>query len=199
MLRDSHSECGTRIAIHSPMPHSPALLVALILVAMSAVRCANDPLAPTSPSLGNDAASVVAGRIAGTWGLASIQPAGEAERSVPSGAPYTLTIAGDRISTKADCNVCSGNLVASGQNLAIGPLLACTRAACATREFENMYVGILRGRQCRADRRAVAHADFAARRPPLPPLTSVSPANPRSRSYVVAAPPSLTLANESVS
>ena len=126
------------------MRHSPALLVVLILVAMSAVRCANDPSAPTSPSVGSDATRI-ADQIAGTWGLASIQPAGEAERSVPSGAPYTLTIAGDRISTKADCNVCSGNLVAGGQNLAIGPLLACTRTACATREFENKYVGILGG------------------------------------------------------
>ena len=128
-----------------PMRHSPALLVALILVSMSAVQCANGPSAPTSPSVGNDATRIAADQIAGTWGLASIQPAGEAERSVPSGAPYTLTIAGDRISTKADCNVCSGNLVTNGQNLTIGPLLACTRAACATMDFENMYVGILGG------------------------------------------------------
>ena len=127
------------------MRHSPVLLVVLILVAMSAVRCVHDPSAPTSPSAGNGATRIAADQIAGTWELASIQPAGEPERSVPSGAPYTLTIAGDRISTKADCNVCGGNLVAGGQNLTIGPLLACTRAACSTMDFENVYVGILAG------------------------------------------------------
>ena len=75
----------------------------------------------------------------------SIQPAGQTEQSVPAGTSYALALADGRVSAKADCNVCGGNLVVGGQALTIGPLLACTRAACPTMAFENTYVAILAG------------------------------------------------------
>ena len=64
---------------------------------------------------------------------------------MPSGASYALTFADGRVSTKADCNTCGGSLTINDQTLTIGPLLACTRAACPTMAFENTYVGILAG------------------------------------------------------
>jgi heat shock protein HslJ len=50
-----------------------------------------------------------------------------------------------RLSTRADCNVCSGEFALSGQTLTAGPALACTRAACPTMAFENDYTRLLGG------------------------------------------------------
>ena len=83
--------------------------------------------------------------IPGTWNLVSIQPAGEAEQVKPSGASYTLTFADGRLSTRVDCNSCAGAYTVDGQKLVAGPLLACTRAACATMAFENTYTKLLGG------------------------------------------------------
>ncbi len=93
---------------------------------------------PSSPSANAD-------RIAGTWTLQSITPAGNPEQTTPVGASYALTLTEDRASAKADCNLCAGNLVVGGQTLTIGPLLACTLAACPTMAFETTYVRLLAG------------------------------------------------------
>ena len=74
-----------------------------------------------------------------------IQAAGQTEQSVPGGASYALALADGRASVRADCNTCGGTLVVASQTLTIGPLLACTRAACPTMAFENTYVAILAG------------------------------------------------------
>jgi heat shock protein HslJ len=65
--------------------------------------------------------------------------------STPPGATYTLTFANGRLSTRADCNTCSGAFQLSGQTLTAGPALACTRAACSTMPFENAYTRMLSG------------------------------------------------------
>ena len=93
---------------------------------------------PSSPSANAD-------RIAGTWTLQSITPAGNPEQRTPAGASYALTLTEDRASAKADCNVCGGNFVVGDQTLTIGPLLACTLAACPTMAFERTYVSLLAG------------------------------------------------------
>ena len=77
--------------------------------------------------------------------MAAIQPAGQPEQSRPADATYTLSFADGRLSTRADCNTCSGTFSVSGQTLTAGPALACTRAACPTMAFEAAYVGILSG------------------------------------------------------
>ena len=77
--------------------------------------------------------------------LLSIQPAGQEVQPTPAGATYTLTVTDDRLSTRADCNVCGGTFSVSGQTLKAGPALACTRAACPTMAFENIYTGLLAG------------------------------------------------------
>ena len=50
-----------------------------------------------------------------------------------------------RISLRADCNVCSGLATVSSGAVSIGPVLACTRAACPTMEFASVYVSLLEG------------------------------------------------------
>ena len=101
------------------------------------------PGAPTTPVEGSPA--LTAGQLAGTWTLRSLQPAGGADESTPSGASYTLTFADGRLSTRADCNMCGGTFTVSGQTLTAGPALACTRAACPTMGFESTYTRLLSG------------------------------------------------------
>jgi len=127
------------------MNYSLKSLASLLLLGTFAIGCASSPLSPINPSGSDGSTALTAGQIAGTWTLSSIQVAGEAEQSVPAGAAYSLMLADGRASTKADCNVCGGSLVVDGQTLTVGPLLACTRAACPTMAFENTYVTILAG------------------------------------------------------
>ena len=116
-------------------------LLGLLIVVLLGVGCSESP---TSPSAGGSA-SLTADSLAGTWNLLSIQPTGQAEPITPGGARYTLTFADGRLSTRADCNMCSGAFVLSGQTLTAGPALACTRAACSTMAFENAYTSLLSG------------------------------------------------------
>jgi heat shock protein HslJ len=74
-----------------------------------------------------------------------MQPAGQSVQAAPAGATYTLTFADGRLSTRVDCNTCSGTFGLSGQTLTAGPALACTRAACPTMAFENEYTRLLAG------------------------------------------------------
>jgi heat shock protein HslJ len=103
------------------------------VVASLVVGCDDSPASPT------------ADQIAGTWKLESIQPAGRAVQPAPAGATYSLTLSGDRLSTRADCNTCSGPFSMLGMTLTAGPALACTRAACPTMAFENVYTTLLAG------------------------------------------------------
>jgi len=124
------------------MRYAVASIVAFTLLATFAIGCSSDP---TSPSASAGATTITAGQTAGNWTLLSMQPTGHAEQTVPTGASYELTLADGRVSTKADCNVCDGSLVFAGPTLMIGPMLACTRAACPTMDFGNTYVAILEG------------------------------------------------------
>jgi heat shock protein HslJ len=125
-------------------------LVSLVILTTLAAGCAGSsttPTAPspTSPSPAGDARSITADQLAGTWRLVSIQPAGQAQQAAPASAPYTLTVADGRLSTRVDCNTCGGSFALSGATLTAGPALACTRAACATMAFENVYTNLLSG------------------------------------------------------
>jgi heat shock protein HslJ len=112
--------------------------VGVLMIASLVVGCSE---APTSP-IGGDLTS---NQLAGTWTLVSLQASGRPEQATPVGASYTLTFADGRLSTRADCNTCSGALALSGQTLTAGPALACTRAACPTMAFETAYTGLLSG------------------------------------------------------
>jgi heat shock protein HslJ len=107
-----------------------------LAVASVAFGCAGTAAAPTAPSSAD---------LAGSWNLVSIQPAGQADQPTPAGASYTLSFADGRLSTRVDCNVCSGAFALSERTLTAGPALACTRAACPTMAFDNTYTSLLSG------------------------------------------------------
>jgi heat shock protein HslJ len=116
-----------------------------LVVASLAIGCAQSSVTPTSPSPSGGSLALTTEQLAGTWNLLSMQPAGQSDQATPPGASYTLILADGRLSTRADCNMCSGTFALSGQILTAGPALACTRAACPTMAFENIYTSLLSG------------------------------------------------------
>jgi heat shock protein HslJ len=116
------------------------------IIASLSVGCSGSLSAPTSPSAAATLpAALTADQLTGTWNLVSIQPTGQGEQPTPPGADYTLSFATGRLSTRADCNSCSAAFTVSGQTLTAGPAMACTRAACPTMAFENVYLSLLSG------------------------------------------------------
>ncbi len=120
-------------------------LVCLLVVASLAIGCAESASIPTSPSSAGGSLTLTTEQLAGTWKLVFLQSAGQVEEATPSGATYTLTFDNGRLSTRADCNMCSGAFELSGSTLKAGPALACTRAACPTMAFESVYTRLLSG------------------------------------------------------
>ena len=118
-------------------------LVILSFVTSFALGCAGSTPILTSPSAAGLSAELTA--LPGAWNLVSIQPSGQDEQLKPSGARYTVSFGDGRLSTRVDCNSCGGPYTLEGQTLVAGPLLACTRAACATLAFENSYTKLLAG------------------------------------------------------
>ena len=111
-----------------------------LFIAVALATGCDEPLGgPNVPSL------ALASQIDGTWNLASIQPASQPEQATPANARYTLTFADGRFATQIDCNSCNGVLAVSGQTLTAGPVLACTRAFCATMAFGDAYTTVLGG------------------------------------------------------
>jgi heat shock protein HslJ len=122
-------------------------LSALGMIASLSVGCTESLSTPTSPSAaaGTAGAALTADQLTGTWNLVSIQPTDQGVQLTPPGATYTLSFATGRLSTTADCNSCSAAFTLAGRTLTAGPLLACTRAACPTMAFENLYISLLSG------------------------------------------------------
>ncbi|MSO30021.1 MAG: META domain-containing protein [Acidobacteria bacterium] len=61
-------------------------------------------------------------------------------QAVPDRATYTLTLADGRMSTRADCNMCSSTFSLSGQTLTVAEAMACPTMA-----FESVYTSMLAG------------------------------------------------------
>ena len=127
------------------MKDSARLFVPLALGLFLFAGCSMTSNAVTSPSGATGSLGLTADQIAGTWSLASLQKAGQEAQAVPSGATYTLTLADGKVSTRADCNMCSSAFTLSGQTLNVAEVMACTRAACPTMAFESAYTSILGG------------------------------------------------------
>jgi heat shock protein HslJ len=124
--------------------HTVRLAVAILLTASLTVACSESSSTPTSPTASSGPSSALtASQIAGSWTLVSVQVDGQAAQAAPSG--YSLTLGEGQLSTRVDCNTCSGRFTVEGQLLTAGPALACTRAACATMAFETAYTGVLSG------------------------------------------------------
>lgn len=141
--------CGREFAVVAPDMNNSRFSFALVVVASLAslaIGCSESTSAPTSPSsIGSGSSTLTSDQLSGTWNVVSIQPAGQAEQAVPSGARYVLTFSDGRLSTRADCNLCGGAFRLSGQTLTAGPALACTKAACPTMAFESQYTTLLSG------------------------------------------------------
>jgi heat shock protein HslJ len=120
-----------------------SFLLALLVAALTAA-CTQSVTSPTAVSSPPSAAYTTA-QLEGTWTLASIQRAGDAKQDRPFNSIYTLSFNEGRLSTRADCNTCGGSFSVEGAVLTAGPNLACTRAACPTMAFENVYTSILGG------------------------------------------------------
>ena len=116
---------------------------AFIVATLFTVGCSDSSSTPTSPSAANGSSSSTASQVAGTWKLASMQIDQQAPHAAPDG--YSLTLGDGRLSTRADCNTCTGRFTIDGQTLNAGPALACTRAACATMACETTYTSVLSG------------------------------------------------------
>ena len=135
------------------MKHSLLSFVALTTVTAFAIGFSNNFQSPTGPSDSGSAGTVTntpntsspAAWADGKWTLVSMETAGQPQQPAPAGVSYAVTFADNRVSTKADCNTCGGGFATNGDTVTIGPLLACTRAACSTMAFENAYVGVLAG------------------------------------------------------
>jgi len=108
----------------------PLMLAVTASLAMTA--CTN-PAAPTTAA------------IEGTWNLRNLRPAGGVEQAKPVGAVYAITIESGRVAVRADCNTCTGNGTLASSTLTLGPMLACTRAACATATFESVFTTMVSG------------------------------------------------------
>jgi heat shock protein HslJ len=124
------------------------LFLTFVALAPLSIGCSGSPSTsslPTSPSSIDAMPVVTSDQLAGTWTLVSIEPAGQTQQPAPAGATYTLTLGEGRLSTRVDCNSCSGGFALSGQTLTAGPAFACTRAACPTMAFENTFTRILSG------------------------------------------------------
>jgi len=121
------------------------VFVLFLLPVLSSACAGNAPAFPTGPSSTVAALNLSASQVAGMWVLTSIQTDKGGVQTVPGVGSYTLTFADNRVSTKADCNVCNGSVMFSGDTITIGPALACTRAACPTMAFESVYESILAG------------------------------------------------------
>jgi heat shock protein HslJ len=108
--------------------------VLLLIGLVGAFGCADDT--PTSPTPDS---------VDGVWRIISIQPPGQPVQTAPVAAQYQIGFENDRAFLRVDCNTCTGPFILSGSTLAIGPTLACTRAACPTASFESAVVSMLSG------------------------------------------------------
>jgi heat shock protein HslJ len=140
---------GGEIALADELLNCRAMMIItrfwLALVLVASIACSKSPVTPTSTRSSNNSLTLADGNLSGTWRLSSVQPNGQTQQAAPAGASYTLTFADGRLSTRVDCNSCSGTYTRAGETLTAGPSLACTRAACPTMAFENAYTSLLGG------------------------------------------------------
>jgi heat shock protein HslJ len=108
-----------------------------VLTAAPAAGCGSSN--PSGPGGGP-----LADRIAGLWTLAAQRPSGEQESAPPAGATFAFQIADGHAAVTADCNRCCGAAAVGDDTVALGPLLACTRAYCLrSAPFDSLFVELL--------------------------------------------------------
>jgi heat shock protein HslJ len=124
----------------------PSSFVSFLLLALTvSSACSSASSALTTPSSVGGSTSLTSEQLSGEWTLTSIQPAGSAQQPAPASAIYSMTLDGEHVSSRVDCNRCGGQMRLTGTTLTLGPALACTRAACPTMDFETAYLSVLSG------------------------------------------------------
>ena len=122
---------------------SRVLAIAGLVIGLSGCGLSDGPTLPgASPENGSKAAA--AGIPSGTWRLASLRQAGQAEVVIGQTGVFTAEFGADgRSSLLADCNRCSAAYSADGRSLSVGPM-ACTRAFCtATAPLDTTYTALV--------------------------------------------------------
>ena len=142
----SQLDSGILIALLMTMRNCSVSFALILLLSAFASACSDSPTSPSTASAASSSVSAssssnVAAQLEGGWTLTSIQPAGLPRQDRPAEAAYSITFSDGRLSTRADCNVCSGSFSVRESTLTAASVLACTRAACATMEFESAYTG----------------------------------------------------------
>jgi heat shock protein HslJ len=110
------------------------LLLVTAFVGVLSSSCGGGPIAPSEVD------------IAGTmWRLTEIQQAGGTTIQIQSPDRFTVTFGDEqRVSVRADCNMCAGGYELAGSELRIGPM-ACTKAYCGDQSSDTQFLTTLSG------------------------------------------------------
>jgi heat shock protein HslJ len=78
------------------------------------------------------------------WQLVSIEPVAPPTVTVTDPTRYAVRFGSDgSVAARADCNRCGGRYRIEGAFLTVGPVLACTRAACALPSLGDQFTAAL--------------------------------------------------------
>lgn len=83
-------------------------------------------------------------RVDGTWNLVQLSAGGVSLTEAKSQSRFVLTLAGDRVLLKADCNTCAGDFRLDGDQITLNPQ-ACTRAFCTSSPLDTQVVAAVTG------------------------------------------------------
>ena len=111
------------------MRYSPAIIFLGILLSSCG---GTNPLAPSWADITGT-----------TWKLQSIQQSGQPRLDIQNPERLTVTFGTDqRVSVRADCNVCGGGFERTGSMLELG-LMACTKAFCGVNSPDTQFLNTL--------------------------------------------------------
>jgi heat shock protein HslJ len=107
-----------------------AIPLLVLLLALSAVACDENPVGPTQ--IRNV-----------TWKLESIERTGMATITVPNPEQFTVRFEENgNVAIRADCNSCSGRYTLEGTSLSMGNV-ACTLIACPVPGLDTTFTSAL--------------------------------------------------------
>lgn len=115
------------------MTRRPRLIGALA-VTLAIAGCDEMPTAPTPDTLG------------GRWVVTALYPVTGQTVIPPAGVALAAEFAGDRVSIRGDCNICSGRYTMASRTLTLSPL-ACTRRACPPGSLDDLFFDLFAGAQ----------------------------------------------------
>ena len=111
--------------------HLRFLLVTAFVGVLSS-SCGGGPTAPSEVDI-----------VGTTWHLTEIRQSGGTSPEIQNPDRFTVTFGADqRVSVRADCNVCAGQFELAGSELRIGPM-ACTKAYCGDQSPDTQFLTTL--------------------------------------------------------